>query len=181
MALVVKSLPNNAGDFRDAYSIPGWGRSPGGGHSNSLQYSCQENPCGQRSLVNYSPCAVFSVSVMSHSLQPHGPHGLQSTRLLCPWRFSRDSLKNTGVGCHALLQGIFPTQGSSPGLSHWRWILYGLGHQGSPTVLEWVACPFSRGSSRPRNWTGVSCIAGQFFTSWATVHRVAESDMTKAT
>ena len=132
MALVVKSLPNNAGDFRDAYSIPGWGRSPGGGHSNSLQYSCQENPCGQRSLVNYSPCAVFSVSVMSHSLQPHGPHGLQSTRLLCPWRFSRDSLKNTGVGCHALLQGIFPTQGLNPSLWHCRQILYHLSHQGSP-------------------------------------------------
>ena len=35
-------------------------------------------------------------------------------------------------------------------------------------VLEWVAIPFSRGSSRPRNRTGVSCIAGVFFTSWAT-------------
>ena len=38
--------------------------------------------------------------------------------------------KNTGVGCHALLQGIFPTQGSNPGLLHCRWILYHLGHQG---------------------------------------------------
>ena len=35
------------------------------------------------------------------------------------------------------------------------------------TVLEWVTFPFSRGSSQPRNWTGVSCIAGRFFTSWA--------------
>ena len=47
-------------------------------------------------------------------------HGLQSTRLLCSW----DSPgKNTGVGCHALLQGIFPTQGSNPhllGLLHWQ-------------------------------------------------------------
>ena len=40
--------------------------------------------------------------------------------------------KNTGVGCHALLQGIFPTQGSNPGLSHCRQILYQLSHQGSP-------------------------------------------------
>ena len=39
--------------------------------------------------------------------------------------------KNTGVGCHALLQGIFPTQGSNPGLPHCRWILYRLSHQGS--------------------------------------------------
>ena len=39
--------------------------------------------------------------------------------------------KNTGVGCYALLQGIFPTQGSNPGLLHCWWILYHLGHQGS--------------------------------------------------
>ena len=36
--------------------------------------------------------------------------------------------KNTGVGCHALLQGLFPTQGSNPGLPHCRWILYSLSH-----------------------------------------------------
>ena len=40
--------------------------------------------------------------------------------------------KNTGVGCHALLQGIFPTQGLNPGLPHCRQILYCLSHQGSP-------------------------------------------------
>ena len=39
--------------------------------------------------------------------------------------------------------------------------------QGSPRTLEWVAYPFSRGSSWPRNWTGVSCITGGFFTNWA--------------
>ena len=41
--------------------------------------------------------------------------------------------KNTGVGCRALLQGIFPTQGLNPGPPHCRWILYHLSHQGSPT------------------------------------------------
>ena len=76
--------------------------------------------------------------------------------------------KNTGVGGHALLQGILPTQGSNPHLSHYRQILFHLSHQGSPRILEWVAYPFSRASSWPRNWTGVSCIAGRFFTSWAT-------------
>ena len=76
--------------------------------------------------------------------------------------------KNTRVGCHALLQGIFPTQGSNPGLPHWRQILYSLSHQGSPRILKGVPYPFSRGSSQPRNWTGVSCIIGRFFTSWAT-------------
>ena len=49
--------------------------------------------------------------------------------------------KNTGVGCHALLQGIFPTQGSNPGLQHCRQILYCLSHRGSPRILERVACP----------------------------------------
>ena len=76
--------------------------------------------------------------------------------------------KNTGVGCHAPLQRIFLTQGSNPGLTHCRWILYHLSHQRSPRILEWVACPFSRESSGPRNQTRVSCIAGRFFTSWAT-------------
>ena len=55
MALVVKNLPVNAGEIRDVGSIPGLGRSPGGGHGNSLQYSCLENPHGQRSLAGYSP------------------------------------------------------------------------------------------------------------------------------
>ena len=44
MALVVKNLPANGGDQGDVGSIPGLGRSPGGGHSNPLQYSCLENP-----------------------------------------------------------------------------------------------------------------------------------------
>ena len=73
--------------------------------------------------------------------------------------------KNTRVGCHALLQGIFPTQGSNLGFPHCRRILYHLSHQGSPRILEWVDYPFSRGSSLPRNQTGVSCIADRFFTS----------------
>ena len=67
-----------------------------------------------------------SHSVVSSALWPHG---LQPARLLCPW----DSPgKSAGVGCHALSQGIFPTQGLNPGLPHCRWILYHLSHQGSP-------------------------------------------------
>ena len=54
MTLVVEKLPANAGDVRDAGSIAGPGRSPGGGHGNPLQYSCLENPHGQRSLAGYS-------------------------------------------------------------------------------------------------------------------------------
>ena len=76
--------------------------------------------------------------------------------------------KNTGVDCQTLLQGIFPTQESNPGLPHCRWVLYCLSHQGSQWLLQWIAYPFFLGSSRPRNWTGVSCVAGGLFTSWAT-------------
>ena len=52
MAQTVKNLPNNVGDLD---SLPGLGRSSGGGHGNSLQYSCLENPHGQRSLAGSSP------------------------------------------------------------------------------------------------------------------------------
>ena len=69
-------------------------------------------------------------------------HRRQPTRLLCPW----DSPgKNTGVGCHFLLQGIFLIQWSNPGLPHYRQILYHLGHQGSqswsPLLSKEVGVP----------------------------------------
>ena len=63
--------------------------------------------------------------VLSDSLWSHG---LQPIRLLCPWNSPG---KNTGVGCHFLLQGIFSTQGSNPGLPHCRQTLYWLSHQGN--------------------------------------------------
>ena len=86
-------------------------------------------------------------SVMSNSLRPRG--------LYHPWNSPG---RNTGVGSLSLFQGIFPAQGSNPGLPHCGWILYQLSHKGSSRILEWVAYPFSRGSSLPRNRTGVSCI-----------------------
>ena len=56
-------------------------------------------------------------------------YGLQPSRFLCPW----DSPgKNNGVGCHALLQGIFPTWGPTYVFCIGRWVLYHLSHQGSP-------------------------------------------------
>ena len=72
-----------------------------------------------------------------------------------------------GVGSLSLLQWIFPTQGSNPGLPYCRWIFYQLSHKESPRILAWVAYTFSSGSSGPRNRTGVSCVAGRFFTKWA--------------
>ena len=55
------------------------------------------------------------------------------TRLLRPWDFLG---KSTGVGCNFLLQGIFPTQGSNPGLPHCRQTLYHLSHRGSS--VQWI-------------------------------------------
>ena len=57
------------------------------------------------------------------------PTTVTYTKLFRPWDFQG---KSTGVGCHFLLQGIFPTQGSNPGLSHCRQTLYRLSHQRSP-------------------------------------------------
>ena len=141
---------------------------------------------------------------MSKSLQPCG---LYPARLLCPWDFAG---KNIGVGCHFLLQGIFPTQESNPHLlssalagrfffffttsANWEVLFNPESEskteskvtQSCPTlcnptdyslpgssvhgilqlrILERVAIFFSGGSSRPRNQTRVSCIAGRFFTS----------------
>ena len=68
----------------------------------------------------------------------------------------------------ASFRGSYQAKRINPGLPLCRQILYHLSHKGSSRMLECVAYPFSRGSSQPRNRTGVSCIAGRFFTSWAT-------------
>jgi len=65
--------------------------------------------------------------------------------------------KNTGVGCDALLQGIFPIQGSNPNLLYCRQILYQLSHHGSSRILEWVAYLFSGGSSQESNLGLLHC------------------------
>ena len=92
---------------------------------------------------------------------------------LCSWNSPG---KNTGVGGHSLLQGIFSTQGSDPSLLHCRQILFYLTHQGSPNkvdgilqarILEYVSILFSRRSFQPRARPQGSHIAGRFFTIWA--------------
>ena len=97
-----------------------------------------------------------SRSVVSNSSWP--------TVLYSPWNSPG---QNTRVGSLSPLQGIFLTQGLNPGVPHHRQILYQLSHKESPRILEWVAYPFSGGSSQPGNWIRVSCIAGRFFTNWA--------------
>ena len=127
-----------------------------------------------------------SRSVMSDSLRPHV--------LYSPWNSPG---QNTGVGSLSLLQGIFPTQGIEPRSPAFQAdslpaeppgkpyiIAYAKSLQSCPTlcnpmdyrvhrilqarILQWVAFPFSRGSSQPRDLTQVSSTAGEFFTSWAT-------------
>ena len=101
----------------------------------------------------------------------NGPTKWKWMSLSCVWLFATPWTiyspgQTAGMDSRCLLQEIFPTPGSNPGLPHCRQILYQLNHQGSPRILEWVAYPFSRGSSGLRNWTKVSWIAGGFFTSW---------------
>ena len=76
---------------------------------------------------------VLRCSIMSDFLQPPRTVALPGSSV------HRDSLgKNTGMGCHALLQGIFRTQGSNPGLLHYGQILYNLSHQGSPKKMWYI-------------------------------------------
>ena len=145
----------------------------------------------QNSYILNSSQSV-SLSVTSVSLQPQG---LNPARILCPWN---SPSKNTGVGCHSLLHGILWAQGSNSGLLHCRQIIVWIPRENEseievaqmcPTlcdpvdcslpgssihgilqarVLEWVAISFSRGSSRARDQTQVSRIAGRHFNLWAT-------------
>ena len=77
-----------------------------------------------------APSVQYSHSVMSDSVAP---------RFLCPWNSPG---KNTGVGCHSLLQGIFLTQGLNPGLLHCRQTLYRLSHWRS--AIGWWYCSVIR-------------------------------------
>ena len=79
-----------------------------------------ETPNMQLCLKNERKKENESRSIVSDSLRSHG--------LYSPWNSPG---QNTGVGSLSLLQGIFPTQGSNPGLPHCRHILYQLSHQGS--------------------------------------------------
>ena len=82
-------------------------------------------------------CVFITLCVGAQSLQSCltlWPYGLQPTRLLCPW----DSPgKNTGEGCHALLQGIFLNWGLNPRLLLCRWILYHWATRDAPSITPW--------------------------------------------
>ena len=105
-----------------------------------------------------------SCSVMSNFFQPHG--------LYSPWNSPG---QNTGVGSLSLLQGIFPAQGSNPGLPHCRRILHQLSHKGSPIQtaqsrdqrLSVTGSPYDKHviSERPATWSLHARSGGQFLIS----------------
>ena len=96
--------------------------------------------CTNKSLIaiphiECGRCSIYTkvkVKSLSHVCLFVTPWAVACTRLLRPWDFLG---KSTGVGCHFLLQEIFPTQGSNPGLLHCRQMLYHLNHQGSPIYI----------------------------------------------
>ena len=80
-------------------------------------------------------CACCCYAVFQSCPTLLRPHRLKPARLLCPWDFPS---KNMGVGCHFLLQEIFPTQGMNPSFLHWQANSLPLSHQGSPCVCVCV-------------------------------------------
>ena len=108
-------------------------------------------------LLAISRSQSENCSFVFDSLWPHG--------LYNPWN---PPGQNTRVGSLSLLQGIFPTQGSNPGLLHCRQILYQLSHQGETQEYTGVgSLSFLWQMSLTQESTGVSCISGGFFINWA--------------
>ena len=99
--------------------------------------------------VSYK-CVCTCVCLIAHSYLTLWPHGLPGSSV------RGDSPgKNTGAGCHAFLQGIFPTQGPNPCLLHCKQILYSLNHQGSPSYIC-LRCSFIFCNKRSQNIIGLN-------------------------
>ena len=93
--------------------------------------TCEQSRAQPRvhTAVPLEPKVCVSHTVVSDSLWPHG---LKPARLLCPW----DSPgRNTRMGCHFLLQGIFPTQKSNSCHLHWQVGSLPLSHLGRPCII----------------------------------------------
>ena len=125
---MLKNPPANVGEVG---SIPGSGISPGEGNGNPCQYSCLEN-----SMDRGAWWATVHGVAKSRTWLKQLNNSINFTLLCCAVLCLVAQMHLTGVGCHALLQGIFPTQGSNPGLLHCRCILYHLSYQGSPPGLK---------------------------------------------
>ena len=95
---------------------------------------------------------------MSDSLQPHG--------LYSPWNSPG---QNTGIGSVLLLQGIFPSQGLNPDLTHRSGIPYQLSHKGSPGLLWWISGKESAGQCRRcefNPWVGKTPWRRKWWSTW---------------
>ena len=139
MALIVKNPPANTGEARDRPGFPPLG---------------QEDPL-EEEMTTRSSIFASKIPWMEE------PGGLQSTgsqRVGHEWETHKVTVTERATqSCPTLCD---PMDCSPPGSS-----IHGVSQAG---VLEWVAIPFSRASSQPRDWTWVSHTAGRFFTIWAT-------------
>ena len=138
MVQAVKNLSANAGDKTRRFD-PWVGKIPQRRARQPTQVFLPGESYGQRSWWAIV-CALLILSVVSNSFWLHGGSPPGSSV------HGDTSGKNTGVACHALLQGILPIQGLNPDLLHCRWNLYCLSHKESQWILEWVAYPFKPGS-----------------------------------
>ena len=94
MVPVIKNSSVNAGDIRDVGSIPGWGRAPGGGHGNPLQYSCRDNPTDRgawQAMVHRVAKSWTQLKQLStHTGKPEKSSTVKFS--LLPWHNSAHSL-----------------------------------------------------------------------------------------
>ena len=135
-------------------SIPGL--YPGVGNSNLLQYSCLKNSHGQRSLAGYRPWGYKELDTTEwpRTRDLYSQDDSSASLFSCDKSLSAGGALVTKL----YLTLLTPLDCSPPGSS-----VHGILQV---RILEWVAISFSRGSSRSRNQTQVSCIAGRFFTDW---------------
>ena len=149
------SLVVNAGDIRDVGLIPGLGRSPGGGHGNPLQYSCQQNPTGRGAWR-----ATIHRVVKSDTSSPWTHTERRYHAYLHGLRAQCESERNSSTPPWGVLHACMLTQScptlcdpvdySPPGSS-----VRGVSQA---RILEWVAISYSRGSSQPRDQTHISYV-----------------------
>ena len=169
---VSKESACNAGD---SGINPGWGRPPGEGNGNPLQYSCLGNPMDRgtwQSTVHWVTKSWTWLKLLG-SLWKCGEKIPGE-----PTCFRQEGKKKQFWNTQGSLNKIKLTWGKWKWKSLSRVLLFvtswTAAHQApvhwisQARILEWVAISFSRGSSPPRDQTHVSCIAGRFFTTWAT-------------
>ena len=146
VVLVVKNLPASAGDIKDLGSIPVWGRSPGGGRGNPLQYSCLKDPMDGGAWQSM----VHRVTKSQRGLKSLSSH----TYIWCVIIIESESI-SLSVPCDSVVSRSWLTlcnpMDYSPSGSSVRGLL-------QASILEWGAMPFSRGSSQFRDRTRVSLI-----------------------